>query len=157
VILVTSKEQYAARAFEFKVVHYLVKPVDYKKFLSAIDRVQEMNGPAQDISTPTLEYIFIKENGLLHKIPYKDLLYVEALGDYVKVHLKNKVYTTYTTMKNLEEKLKLNPAFVRVHRSYIININFLENIDNEAATISGNVVPIGSKYKPQLQQRLNIL
>jgi DNA-binding LytR/AlgR family response regulator len=84
-------------------------------------------------------------------------LYVEALGDYVKVHLKNKVYTTYTTMKNLEEKLKLNAAFLRVHRSYIININFLENIDNEAATIAGNVVPIGSKYKPQLQKRLNIL
>lgn len=157
VILVTSKEQYAARAFEFKVVHYLVKPVDYKKFLSAIDRVQEMHAPVQEVATTSLEYIFIKENGLLHKIPYKDLLYIEALGDYVKVHLKSRVYTTYTTMKNLEEKLKQNASFVRVHRSFIININFLENIDNEAATISGNVVPIGSKYKSQLQQRLNIL
>mgnify|MGYP000423230663 CR=1 FL=1 len=157
VVLVTSKEKYAAKAFEFRVAHYLVKPVDYTRFLSAIDRVQEMKSPTNEPATADLEFIFVKENGILHKVPYNDLSYVEALGDYMKVHTKNRTYTTYTTMKNLEEKLCSHPSFVRVHRSYIINIGFLENIDNEAATIGGHVVPIGNKYRPSLQQRLNIL
>ena len=158
VVLVTSKEKYAAKAFEFRVAHYLVKPVDYTRFLSAIDRIQDMKKSTQtEPSAIDLDYIFVKENGLLHKIPYKDLSYVEALGDYMKVHTKAKTFTTYSTMKNLEEKLCSHPSFVRVHRSYIINISFLENIDNEAATICGHVVPIGNKYRPSLQQRLNIL
>ncbi len=158
VVLVTSKEKYAAKAFEFRVAHYLVKPVDYTRFLSAIDRVQELKNPIHaEPAAADLDFIFVKENGVLHKVPYKDLSYVEALGDYMKVHTKIRTFTTYTTMKNLEEKLCSNPTFVRVHRSYIINISFLENIDNEAATIGGHVIPIGNKYRPALQQRLNIL
>ena len=157
VVLVTSKEHYAARAFEFNVAHYLVKPVDYTRFLSAVDRIQEMTSTTNEIPANPMDYIFIKENGVLHKVPYNELMYVEALGDYMKVHTKGRSFTTYSTMKNLEEKLCAHSAFIRVHRSFIINIGFLDNIDNEAATIKGHVVPIGSKYRLQLQQRLHIL
>lgn len=104
-----------------------------------------------------MDYIFIKENGVLHKVPYNELMYVEALGDYMKVHTKGRSFTTYSTMKNLEEKLCAHSAFIRIHRSLIINIGFLDNIDNEATTMKGHVVPIGSKYRLQLQQRLHIL
>lgn len=157
VVLVTSKEHYAAKAFEFNVAHYLVKPVDYTRFLSAVDRIQEMTSTTNEIQANPMDYIFIKENGVLHKVPYNELMYVEALGDYMKVHTKGRSFTTYSTMKNLEEKLCAHSAFIRVHRSFIINIGFLDNIDNEAATIKGQVVPIGSKYRLQLQQRLHIL
>jgi two-component system, LytTR family, response regulator LytT len=154
VILVTSKEKYAAAAFNFKVVHYLVKPVEYSKFLSAIDRVMQTSTQAEkDLN----EAIFIKENGVLSKIMRNEILYIEALGDYVKIHLKGKVHTINSTMKNFEDKLKQHRQFIRVHRSYLINLDFLENFDNETAIVAGKIIPIGAKFKPLLQSRLNII
>ena len=154
VILVTPKEKYAAAAFNFKVVHYLVKPVEYSKFLSAIDRVMQTSTQAEkDLN----EAIFIKENGVLSKIMRNEILYIEALGDYVKIHLKGKVHTINSTMKNFEDKLKQHRQFIRVHRSYLINLDFLENFDNETAIVAGKIIPIGAKFKPLLQSRLNII
>ena len=156
VILITSKEKYAVKAFEYKVMHYLMKPIDYGKFLKAIDRVFKLYD-ADKNQTPNLEYIFIKEDGLLSKVMQNDIMYCEALGDYVKVHLKEKTHVVYSTMKNLEDKLKVNKQFVRVHRSYLINLNFLENIDAETSVVGGRIIPIGNKYKNDLQSRLNII
>jgi DNA-binding LytR/AlgR family response regulator len=103
------------------------------------------------------EYIFIKENGLLSKVHQNDIHYCEALGDYVKVHLKSKTYVVNSTMKNIEDKLKRNKQFLRVHRSYIINLSFLENIESESAIVGGKIIPIGNKYKSELQSKLNII
>ncbi len=154
VILITSKEKYAVKAFEHKVIHFLVKPVEYGKFLKAVERVFKIN-EAQN--NQHLDYIFIKENGVLSKIMHKDITYCEALGDYVKIHLKDKSHVVNSTMKNLEDKLKTNKQFMRVHRSYIINLNFLENFDAETSIVAGHIIPIGNKYKANLQLRLNII
>ena len=156
VILITSKEKYAVKAFEYKVMHYLMKPIDYGRFLKAIDRVFKLYDEDKN-QTPNLEYIFIKDDGLLSKVMQNDIMYCEALGDYVKVHLKDKTHVVYSTMKNLEDKLKVNKQFVRVHRSYLINLNFLENIDAETSVVGGRIIPIGNKYKNDLQSRLNII
>jgi two-component system, LytTR family, response regulator LytT len=154
VILITSKEKYAVKAFEHKVIHYLVKPIDYGKFLKAIQRVFKLyEGEKQHV----MDYIFIKDNGVLTKVLHKEILFFEALGDYVKVHLKEKTHLVTSTMKNLEEKLKNEKHFVRIHRSYIINLAFLKNFDAETATINDRSLPIGSKYKSGLQTRLNII
>ncbi|MBK8845912.1 MAG: response regulator transcription factor [Bacteroidetes bacterium] len=154
VILITSKEKYAVKAFEHKVIHFLVKPVEYGKFLKAVERVFKIN---EADNNQHLDYIFIKENGVLSKIMHKDIIYCEALGDYVKVHLKEKTHVVNSTMKNIEDKLKMNKQFMRVHRSYIINLNFLENFDAETSIVGGHIIPIGNKYKANLQARLNII
>ncbi len=156
VILITAKEKYAVEAFEHKVIHYLVKPIDYGKFLKSIDRVFNLAEQDKD-KTPNLEYIFIKDEGLLSKVMQNDIMYCEALGDYVKVHLKEKTHVVYSTMKNLEDKLKKNHQFVRVHRSYIINLNFLENFDSQTSVVGGHLIPLGDKYKNELQAKLNII
>ncbi len=154
VILISSKEKYAAKAFEYKVLHYLVKPIEYGKFLKAIERVFQI---FETEKGRNLEYIFVKENGVLCKINYIDIFYFESLGDYVKVKVKEKEYIVNSTMKNLEDKLKNNRQFMRVHRSFIINTTFLENFDSETAIVANKIIPIGNKYKPTLQARLNIL
>lgn len=154
VVLVTNNDKYAVKAFEHKVVHYLVKPIEYSKFLKAMERIFKQVEKKAD---NTSEYIFIKENGLLSKVHQNDIHYCEALGDYVKVHLKSKTYVVNSTMKNIEDKLKRNKQFLRVHRSYIINLSFLENIESESAIVGGKIIPIGNKYKSELQSKLNII
>ena len=154
VILITSKEKYAVEAFEHKVLHYLLKPVEYSKFLKAIERVFKTHAleDSQD-----LDYLFIKEETVLSKIMHKDILYFEALGDYVKVHLKNKSHVVYSTMKNIEDKLKQNKQFIRVHRSYIINLNYLKSFDSDTSVVVDRTIPIGNKYRAAFQSRLNII
>jgi DNA-binding LytR/AlgR family response regulator len=133
-----------------------VKPLEYGKFLKAIARVFKLyeSDKNQHLST---DYIFIKEDGVLSKVMQKDIVCCEALGDYVKVHLKGKTHTVYSTMKNMEDKLKNNKQFIRVHRSFIINLDFLENFDAETSVVAGRVIPIGNKYKSDLQSKLNII
>ena len=154
VVLISSKEKYAAKAFEYEVLHYLVKPVEYGKFLKAIERVFSI---FENEKGRQLDYIFVKENGVLCKLNYNDIYYFEALGDYVKVKVKDKEYVVNSTMKNLEEKLKNNRQFMRVHRSFIINLTYLENFDSETAIVANKIIPIGNKYRSGLSARLNIL
>lgn len=154
VILISSKESYAVKAFEYKVVNYLVKPVEYPKFLKAVEPIlMSAEAPKGD----PLDYIFVKENNVLTKLMHSDIYYFAALGDYVQVHVKGSVHTVNSTMKNLEEKLKGNKQFIRVHRSYLINLNYLENFDTEVAVVAKKLIPIGNKYRSSLQSRLNIL
>jgi DNA-binding LytR/AlgR family response regulator len=154
VILISSKESYAIEAFEYKVVHYLVKPVEYPKFLKAIERIFSSHTTSKG---GDLDYIFVKENNVLTKVQHSDIYYFAALGDYVQVHVKGSVHTINSTMKNLEEKLKNSTQFIRVHRSYLINLNYLENFDTEVAVVAKKLIPIGNKYRSGLQSRLNIL
>jgi two-component system, LytTR family, response regulator len=154
VILITTKEKYAVKAFTHKVLHYLVKPIEYSMFLKAVDRVfnlQEANNAGSS------KVIFVKENGVLTKLVLKEIYYFEALGDYVKVHTQDMVHTVNSTMKNLEEKLRPNKSFIRVQRSYLINLEYLKNFDHETAVVAGKVIPIGNKYRSELQSRLNII
>ncbi len=154
VVLVSSHEKYAASAFEYKVLYYLVKPLEYSKFLKAIERVYEHLEIKKEIS---LDYLFVKENGSISKVMLHDIQYFEALGDYVKVHIKDRVLVANSTMKNIEDKLKQNPLFVRLHRSYIVNLSFLQDFDSEAAVVSKTVIPIGNKYRTGMQNRLTII
>jgi len=153
VILISSQEKYAIQAFDHRVLHYLLKPLEYSKFLKAIERVFR----ASESEKKSLDYVFVKENGLLTKVSYKDILYFEALGDYVKVHSKDKAHVVNSTMKSIEDKLRENPSFIRVHRSFHINLNYLESFDSEIAIVSNKTIPIGSKYRSDLQNRLMVI
>ncbi len=154
VILITSKEKYAVKAFEHKVTHYLVKPLEYGAFLKGIERIFKLY---ESTLIQNRDYIFIKENSVLSKVMHKDIWYCEALGDYVKVYVKEKPHVVNSTMKNMEDKLRMNKEFMRVHRSYIINLNYLKNFDYETAVVEGNIIPIGNKYRSTLQSHLNII
>lgn len=155
VIIISSKENYAVEAFDFDVVAYLVKPIkDYSKFLKAVMKIKER--AKLESSNIKEDRIFVKVDTLLIGIELDDLLWVEAFGDYVKLNTKDKVYTTYNTMKSMSEKLPTS-QFIRVHRSFIVNSSKIINIEQTNLLINKKIIPIGNSYREELMKKLNTL
>jgi len=155
VVVISSKEEYAVEAYDFDVVAYLVKPIkEYSKFLNAVLKIKE-KVKSRSSSTAS-DRIFVKVDSLLVGIEFNTILYVEAFGDYVKVTTAEKVYTTYNTMKSVEDKLP-SSLFLRVHRSYIVNISKIKNIDQSNLLIEKKIIPVGNSYRESLMKKLNTL
>jgi two-component system, LytTR family, response regulator len=162
IILTTSKTEYAFNAFQYHVNDYLKKPFTYKRFVEAIDKLQQQvaeAAPAQPASaTPPAdtEFLFIKADDKLIKVRKDDILFLESMRDYVKFVTPAKNYVTYSTLKNMEEKLN-GQTFLKVHRSYIVNLSKIDDIRGNTIYILGNQIPIGKGHKEDLEARLNIL
>lgn len=161
VVLVTVKEEYAVEAFAVDVTDYLVKPVRYARFLKAVERVQrrieaERAAAAATPEEITADYAFIKVDGRLVKLELDAIRWIQAQGDYVKIQTDQKAYVVHNTMKNLEERLP-SEDFVRVHRSYIVRIDRIMDIQDTTIVIEGKLIPIGSSYRDQLLDRLKTL
>ncbi|HEV3326215.1 MAG TPA: LytTR family DNA-binding domain-containing protein [Puia sp.] len=167
IVLTTSKTEYAFNAFQYHVNDYLKKPFTYKRFLEAIDKLRQQAaeaGPAQPTPLqpttanplPDNDFLFIKAEDKLIKVSKDDILFLESMRDYVKFVTPSKSYITYSTLKNMEEKL-IGQTFLKVHRSYIVNINKIDDIRGNIIYILGNQIPIGKGHKEDLEARLNIL
>ncbi len=155
VIVTSSKKDYALDAFDFNVVDYLLKPVtDYARFLKAVNKAKEANHTVQ--TTPTPGNVFVKVDSLLVSLDLEEILYVEAFGDYIKIHTQNKAYVVYSTLKAVESKLP-NELFQRVHRSYVINLKKVSNIDHGNLQVNDKIIPISNSYREALMGRLNML
>ncbi len=157
IIFTTSNKEYAAEAFELQVVDYLVKPFTLPRLLVALERVREiMQRTDNEIKTIENEHLFIKDNGILKKIKLDDILWLEAMGDYIKIHVPGKWYIVKTTLKAAEDKIT-SPRFMRVHRSYIVALDKIDAIEDGVLTIMNKAVPVGESYRPLLMQKLNLL
>ena len=154
VILTTSKTEYAFDAFQYHVDDYLKKPFTYKRFLESIEKIQKV-GATQEVSIET-DHLFIKVDTKLVKLMNNDILYVESMGDYVKFVTAEKKYVSLNTLKNLEEKLS-KKDFLKVHRSYIVNITKIDDLQGNTVYINGNAIPIGKAHKEDVMKRLNII
>lgn len=155
VIIVTGKENYAVEAFEHNVVDYLLKPVSLERFQKAVHRAKEY----YDLKSYHQIYknrLFLKENNVYHNVPAEQVLFIEALGDYVIVNTREKKYTLLTTMKQIEQKLP-ERNFMRVHRSYIVNIDHIETFDGGLMVIDNKLISVGKSYKKTVLSRLNIV
>ena len=163
IILTTSKTEYAFDAFQYNVNDYLKKPFTYKRFLEAIQKIQ-LTAPAPTppltpsttISSPDMDFLFIKAEDKLVKLKKDDILFLESMRDYVKFVTSGKSYITYSTLKNMEEKL-IGQNFLKVHRSYIVNITKIEDIRGNTIYLQGSQIPVGKAHKDELVGRLNIL
>lgn len=143
VIFTTAYPDYAVDAFEVNAIDYLVKPFSFERFLKALEKIKE------NLKAPSSETLFIRADYKLHKINYHDILFVEALDDYIKIHLKDQSkITTRLTLKNIQDKLPAS-HFVRVHRSYLVSINHIKSIVNKSIKIEDYIIPIGEKYKEE--------
>ena len=166
IVLTTSKTEYAFNAFQYHVNDYLKKPFTYKRFLEAMEKLQQQAieaGPAQPTAAtpntsllPDNDFLFIKAEDKLIKLKKDDILFLESMRDYVKFVTPAKSYITYSTLKNMEEKL-IGQTFLKVHRSYIVNINKIDDIRGNTIYVLGNQIPIGKGHKEDLETRLNIL
>lgn len=155
VILTTSKAEYAYTAFEYHVIDFLKKPFTYQRFLEALQKaaVKEDNDSAV---TSSGNHIFIKSDGKLVRLNNEDILYIESMGDYVKFVTLDKKYITHNTIKALEEKVN-KTYFMKVHRSYIINLTKIDDIRENDLFIKGIEIPISKAHKQDVLKRLNII
>jgi DNA-binding LytR/AlgR family response regulator len=156
IIFTTAKTDYAVEAFELNVVDYLVKPVT-PRFLQAIERAADaLDSDKETVNVSEQEFVFVKDNGVLKRINVDDILFLEAMGDYVKVHTGQKFHVLHSTLKSIEEKLP-SSKFIRVHRSYIVSLNKIDFIQEGVISIGKATVPVADTYRAPLNKRLNLL
>lgn len=157
IIFTTAKTNYAVDAFELNVVDYLVKPIELPRFLKAIDRVKEaVESEREQIEVKDKEFVFIRDSGILKRINADEILYLEAMGDYVKVFTPQKFHIVHATLKSIEDKLP-SLKFMRVHRSYIVALNKIDYIEEGVISINGTAIPVADAYRTALNSRLNLL
>lgn len=157
IIFTTSKKDYAVEAFELNVVDYILKPVTPIRFIQAIDKAREiLQSNNEEIKINEDEFIFIRDSNIIRKLQLDDILYAEAMGDYVKIFTPQKFFAIHTTLKAVEEKLSTN-KFLRIHRSFIVAIGKIETIQDGALIINGKPIPVADAYRAILNKRMNIL
>ncbi len=158
IIMITAKQNYAVEAFELNVADYIIKPVDISRFMIAVQRAKELfESKDKKIEVNEKEhYIFVRANSVLTKIQLKDILYIQALGDYVTIYTPEKRYTIHITLRAMEEKLR-SARFYRLHRSYLVGLDHINNIEDNTVFLGKNHIPIGEQFKKELLKRLNLV
>jgi DNA-binding LytR/AlgR family response regulator len=157
IIFTTAKRDYAAEAFELNVVDYLVKPLTFPRFKQAVEKAMEaLESNKEEVKVEEQGFVFVKDNGVLKRISIDDILFLEAMGDYVKVHTAQKFHVVHATLKSIEEKLPAS-KFIRVHRSYIVAINKIDYIQEGTISIGKTTIPVADTHKSNLNRRLNLL
>lgn len=166
VILTTAYTEFALESYEFGIIDYLLKPIAFPRFLKAVNRVLNDKPEAQtsstkgSISTTTEEqpkenvqdYLFLKENQVTHKVFFKDILFIQAYGNYLKFFTEQKMIMAADTMKNIAMQLP-DSQFIRIHKSYIISLAKIDQIEGNQVKIQSHVVPVGNKYRLVFEQR----
>ncbi len=155
IIFITSKKDYAIEAFEGNVLDYLVKPIEYTRFLKSAVKAREDR--ERDLKlAEQVDHMYVKSDSKQVRIPFNDLVYVEALADYVIFNTNKGKYIVHHTMKGIEKRLPQS-IFSRVHRSYIINRNKVSHIEDYNVFITDKVIPVGASYKEGFMSYLNML
>jgi DNA-binding LytR/AlgR family response regulator len=156
IIITSSKVEYAFEAFEHKVSDYLKKPILVLKFKETVEKaLNYFQSHAKAEIQNKNESIFVKIEGKYIKLNFTEILYLENIGDYVKIYTESKTHLVLATMKYLEGKLPL--PFVRVHRSFIVNINKIVDIEESTLVIANKVIPISRLNKVALLKNLNMI
>jgi DNA-binding LytR/AlgR family response regulator len=147
VIFTTAYSAYALEGFEVDATDYLLKPFSFERFVKAVTKVK-------DLKDDKIDYIIVKADKKLHQIKIEDVYFIEGLGDYNKVHLKNNFLVTYKSLKMMHNSLPKS-TFIQVHKSYIINKNKLDYIEGNLAIVNAHKIPLGQKYKKEFLENFN--
>lgn len=153
IILTTSKTEYAYDAFQYNVTDYLKKPFTYQRFLDALQKLKRDNAQETDEQA---DHIFIKANGKLVRLNNDEILYIESMGDYVRFVTPAHKYVTHSTIKAMGEKVSKN-QFMKIHRSYIVNLTKIDDLRDNMLFIKGIELPISKAHKADVRKRLNIV
>ena len=155
-IFTTAYRDYAVEGFDLQAVDYLLKPIPFERLLKAVNRYFEVNTVQSDIQlkpTDNNDFIFVRSDRRMLKITFSDILYIESLSDYIKIHLKDQCIVTRETISAVEAKLP-QKDFLRIHRSYIVSLNKIESFTNEEITVNRKAIPISRSYKKDVLNHL---
>lgn len=163
IVLTTSDANFAIQAFEYDcIVDYLVKPITPERFQKAIHKAEatssntSANSSSEKIETASGNDLYVNIDRRLIKIDIPSIYLVEAKGDYINVKTEDKNYTVHSTLKKIEEKLP-DSIFLKIHRSFIINVNKIVDIEDNSVLIKKDVIPVSRSNRPELMKRLNLL
>lgn len=160
IVLTTSDKNFALEAFEYDcVVDYLVKPITKERFEKAVKKLissEVVNAKKQITTKEESNFIYVSVDRRLVKINIPDIFFVEAKGDYISIKTAKKNYIVHSTLKKIEDKLP-SSLFLRIHRSFIINISEIIDIEDNSVLIQKSVIPISRSNKSELMKRLNLL
>jgi DNA-binding LytR/AlgR family response regulator len=154
VIMTTAKSDYAVEAFEQKVIDYLIKPVTLPRFVKSIERAKEIFD-SSSLYTRQNDSFFVRHEGTWTKIIFDEILYIQALGDYATIFTTASKYTIHATMKAMDEKLPTE-RFQRIHRSYIVAVSKISQINDNMVTVTDKNIPIAESFKEQLLEKLDL-
>jgi DNA-binding LytR/AlgR family response regulator len=152
VIITTAYQEYALKGYELQITDYLLKPFTFNRFLQAVNKAQE--NLSQRSIDKQLDFIFVKTENRLEKIMISDILYIEGMRDYLRIHTSNKKIMTLQSFNELEQ---LIPAHLvcRVHKSYMVAINKIESIERSRIKIADQLIPVSETYKEAFLQLIN--
>ena len=152
VIFTTAYEKYALQGFELEVLDYLLKPISFERFLKAANKAYDHFRGQQPL-TPADDHIFVKSESKLEKILFSDILFAEALENYVAVYTRERKIITHLTLKMLQEKLPAN-AFIQPHKSYIVAIEKIRSIEGNILHVEHYQVPISKYQKEEVMEKI---
>jgi two-component system, LytTR family, response regulator len=155
VIFTTAFPQYALDGFEVNALDYLVKPISFDRFLKAAQKAREFYEVREknNEEAATSEYFFVKADNKLIRIFFREILYVEALQNYVTIHTADKKYMTYLTFKSIEDYLP-SDKFFKVHKSYIIAADKIDSIEGNDIRIGQQHIPVSRTLKDEVMDKL---
>lgn len=153
VIVISSKAKFAAEAFNFDVADYIVKPVNFDRFLRAVSKVKKFS---ESFSSFEKDFFYVKQQSRFLQVYYKEVVYIEALADYVNIHTDKKRYTILSTMKAIESQLPPQD-FMRVHRSFIVRLDKIREIEDNTIAVDGKLIPVSRYSKEDFLKKINLL
>lgn len=149
VIFTTAYRDFAPEAFELEAIDYLLKPISFERFVKSVNKFFEKRAAVSGIvekKDAEGEFLYLKSGRKIQKIALPDVLYIESLDDYVKVHLKDKIFITRENISSLEQKLA-NGSFVRIHRSFIVSTRFVNSVSAEGVEVGNKILPFGRAFR----------
>lgn len=163
IVLTTSDANFAIQAFEYDcIVDYLVKPITPERFKKAIQKAEaktvitKISSESEKVETTSGNDLYVNIDRRLIKIDIPSIYLVEAKGDYIHVKTENQNYTVHSTLKKIEVKLP-NDLFLKIHRSFIINVDKIIDIEDNSVLIKKDVIPVSRSNRSELMKRLNLL
>ncbi|MEX6687252.1 LytTR family DNA-binding domain-containing protein [Danxiaibacter flavus] len=152
-VITTAYPEYALEGFELDVLDYLVKPIAFNRFVKAAMKAKEYLSARTATPSAEDDFIFIKADNKLVKVYYDDILFVEATQNYVTIFTKTKKYITYLTFKSIEEALPAS-RFLRVHKSFIVQLSKVESVDGNELVIDTHKIPVSRANKDEVMQKI---
>jgi two-component system LytT family response regulator len=151
VVLTTAYAEYALESYEFNVIDYLLKPISFERFSKTVNKLtvgRLFNQPLKDIENIN-DHIFIKSNNKFFKVNFSEIVYIESMKDYLKIHTTEYKLITHQTMNDMEKILSAK-QFIRIHKSYIVSLGFIKTIYGNSVEIGNTTLPIGINYKEKV-------
>jgi len=153
IVFTTAYPEYAVEGFELNVLDYLVKPISFERFTKAVNKAFSKLEPTTERLSAA--FIMVKSDKRLHRISISDILYIQSMGDFIKIHTRDKTFIGSETLRNTESLLPPD-HFIRIHKSYIISVMAFKYIEGNQVKIGEQMLPIGQTYKEKLLRKLNI-